>query len=66
MLNIVVVTMNGDVKNKFVCNKTSGLTFNFETIDVHHHSCPSSYKLLDVPSRIVGLHLQFVSNKICN
>ncbi len=37
-------------------NKTIGPTFNFEAIKIHHHSCPSSYKLLDDPSKIVGLH----------
>ncbi len=31
--------------NKFVFNKTIGPTFNFEAIDIHHHSCSSSYNL---------------------
>ncbi len=42
--------------NKFVFNKTYGPTFNFEVVDIHHHSCPSSYKLPNDPSKIVGLH----------
>jgi hypothetical protein len=41
--------------NKFVFNKTYGPTFNFEAINIHHHSCPSSYKLLDDPSKIASL-----------
>ncbi len=44
-------------KIKFVFNKTSGPTFNFEAIDIHHYSCPSSYKLLTVPSTISCLHI---------
>jgi hypothetical protein len=36
-----------------VFNKTYGPTFNFEVVDIHHHS----YKLLDDPSKIVGLHI---------
>jgi hypothetical protein len=39
-----------------VSNKTYGPTFNFEPIDIHHHSCPSSYKLLDDPSKTTSLH----------
>ncbi len=31
--------------NKFVFNKTTSPTFNFEAIDIHRHSCSSSYKL---------------------
>jgi hypothetical protein len=42
--------------NKFVFNKTTGQTFYFEAINIHDHSCPSSYKLLNDPSKIVGLH----------
>ncbi len=42
--------------NKFVFNKTTSRTFNFEAIDIHHHSCPSSYKLLDDPSKTTSLH----------
>jgi hypothetical protein len=30
-------------------------TFNFEATNIHHYSCSSSYKLLDDPSKIVGL-----------
>jgi hypothetical protein len=44
-------------KNNNFFNKTIGPTFNFETIDIHHHSCPPSYKLLNDPSKIVGLHI---------
>jgi len=40
-----------------VFNKTSGQTFNFESINIHHHSCPSSYKLLNGPSKIASLHI---------
>jgi hypothetical protein len=43
--------------NKFVFNKTIGPTFNFEAIDIHHHSCPLSYNLPNDPSKIVGLHI---------
>ncbi len=43
--------------NKIVFNKTTCPTFNFEAIDIHHHSCPTSYKLLNDPSKIVGLHI---------
>jgi hypothetical protein len=39
-----------------VFSKTYGPTFNFETIDIHHHSYPSSYKLPDDSSKTVGLH----------
>jgi hypothetical protein len=30
-------------------------TFNFEVTDIHHYSCPSSYKLPDDPSKTIGL-----------
>jgi hypothetical protein len=39
-----------------VFNKTIGPTFNFEAIKIHHHSCPSSYKLPNDPSKTVGVH----------
>jgi len=39
-----------------VFNKTIGPTLNFEAIDIHHHSCPSSYKLPNDPSKIACLH----------
>jgi hypothetical protein len=42
---------------KFVFNETIGRTFNFEAINIHDHSCPSSYKLLNHASKIVGLHI---------
>jgi hypothetical protein len=42
---------------KFLFNKITGRTFNFEAINIHDHSCPSSYKLLNHPSKIVGLHI---------
>ncbi len=38
-------------------NKTYGPTFNFEVVNIHHNSCPSSYKLPNDPSKIVGLHI---------
>jgi hypothetical protein len=41
---------------KFIFNKTIGPTLNFETIKIHHHSCPPSYKLLDDPSKTKALH----------
>jgi hypothetical protein len=42
--------------NKFVFNNTYGPTFNFEAIGIHHHSCPSSYKLSNDPNKTTGLH----------
>jgi len=42
--------------NKFVFNNTYGLTFNFEAINIHRHSCPSSYKLSNDPNKATGLH----------
>jgi len=39
-----------------VLNNTYGPTFNFEAIDIHHHSCPSSYKLSNDPSKTISLH----------
>jgi hypothetical protein len=42
--------------NKFVLNKSIGPTFNFEVTNIHHHSYPSSYKLLDDPSKTIDLH----------
>ncbi len=42
--------------NKFVLNKTTSPTFNFEVTNIHHHSYPSSYKLLDDPSKTIDLH----------
>jgi hypothetical protein len=43
--------------NKFVFNKTYGPTFNFEIIDIHHHSYPSSYKFPNDSNKITGLHI---------
>ncbi len=43
--------------NKFVFNKTYGPTLNFEVVNIHHHSCPSSYKLPNDPSKIIGFHI---------
>jgi hypothetical protein len=40
-----------------VFNKTSSPTFNFDITDTHHHSCPSSYKLLDYPGKNTSLHI---------
>ncbi len=37
-------------------NKTYGPTFNFEAIDIHHHSYPSSYKLPDDSNKTASLH----------
>jgi hypothetical protein len=39
-----------------VFSKTLSPTFNFETKDIHHHSCPTSFKLLNDRSKILGLH----------
>jgi hypothetical protein len=39
-----------------VFNNTCGPTFNFEAINIHHHSCPSSYKLSNDPNKTTGLH----------
>jgi hypothetical protein len=43
--------------NTIVFNKTIGPTFNFEAIDTNHHSCLTSYKLLNDPSKIGSLHI---------
>ncbi len=43
--------------NKIVFNKTIGPTFKFEVIDIHYHSCPITYKLLDDPSKTSSLHV---------
>ncbi len=43
--------------NKFVLNETIGPTFNFEVTNIHHHSYPSSYKLLDDPIKVIDLHI---------
>ncbi len=43
--------------NKIVFNKTTGPTFNFEAINIHHHSCPSSYNLPDDQNKTTGLHI---------
>jgi hypothetical protein len=40
-----------------VFNKTYGLTFNFEVINIHHHSCPSSCELPDALSKIISLYI---------
>jgi len=40
-----------------VFNKTYGPTFNFEAINIHHHSYPSSYKLPDDSNKIAGLYI---------
>jgi hypothetical protein len=40
-----------------VFNKTYGPTFNFEATNIHHHSCPSSYKLPNDPSKTTCLHI---------
>jgi len=42
--------------NKFMFNKTTSPTFNYDITDIHHHSCPSSYKLLDDQSKTTSLH----------
>jgi hypothetical protein len=42
--------------NKIVFNKTIDPTFNFKATNIHHHSCPSLYKLPNDPSKFVGLH----------
>ncbi len=43
--------------SKIIFNKKIGPTLNFETKKHHHNSCPSSYKLLDDPSKIIALHI---------
>jgi hypothetical protein len=40
-----------------VLNKTYGPTFNFEATYIYHHSCPSSYKLPNDPSKTTCLHI---------
>jgi hypothetical protein len=42
--------------SKIVFTKTWGPTFNFKAKDIHHHSCPTSFKHLNDQSKIVGLH----------
>jgi hypothetical protein len=43
--------------NTIVINKTIGPTFIFEAINIHHHWCLTSYKLLNDPSNIASLHI---------
>ncbi len=38
-------------------NNTYGPTFNFDAIDIHHYSCPSSYKLSNDPNKSTCLHI---------
>jgi hypothetical protein len=40
-----------------VFNKIAGPTLDFEAIDIHHHSCSSSYKLPNGLSKTIGLHI---------
>jgi len=39
-----------------VFNNKISPTFNFEATKIHHHSCPSSYKLPNDLNRTVCLH----------
>jgi hypothetical protein len=50
--------------NTIVFNKTIGPTFNFEAIDINHHSCLTSYKLLNDPSKIASLHITHIKQNI--
>ncbi len=50
--------------SKIVFNKTIDPTFNFEVTNVHHHSCPSSYKFLEDQTKLCVCILQFISHKI--
>jgi len=43
--------------NTIVVNKTLGPTFDFEAINIHHHSCLTSYKLLNDLGKIATLHI---------
>ncbi len=43
--------------NKIVFNKIISPTFNFEATNIHHHSCSTSYKLLNGLSKIASLHI---------
>jgi len=43
--------------SKIVFNKTIDPTFNFEVTNVHHHSCPTSYKFLDDPNKTACFHI---------
>ncbi len=38
-------------------NKTIDTTFNSKATNIHHHSHPTSYKLLDDPSKIISLYI---------
>jgi len=56
--------------NTIVVNKTIGPTFNFKAINIHHHSCSTSYTLLNDPSKIASLHItihikQNILNELC-
>jgi hypothetical protein len=42
--------------NKIVFNKKISPIVNFETTNIHHHSCPSSYKLPNDLNKTIGLH----------
>jgi hypothetical protein len=43
--------------NKIILNKIISPTFNFETTNIHHHSCSTSYKLLNGLIKIVSSHI---------
>ncbi len=56
--------------NKIIFNKIIGPTFNFKTTYIHHHSCLTSYRLLDDLNKIASLHIticikQNMSNELC-
>jgi hypothetical protein len=42
--------------NTIASNKTIDATFNLKATNIHHHSYPTSYKLLDDVSKIVSLY----------
>jgi hypothetical protein len=56
--------------NKIIFNKIIGPTFNFKITYIHHHSCLTSYRLLDDLKKIVSLHItirikQNILNELC-
>jgi hypothetical protein len=43
---------------------TLSLTFIFKAMDINYQSCPPSYKLLNNPSKTIGLHSTIHIKKI--
>jgi hypothetical protein len=49
--------------NKNVFQNTLSETFMFLTCDVHIETCPSHFKLSNLPSQMDGLHYEILVNK---